>query len=66
MLDVVLVAVLVAAALAFLAWNLSGRGPKPACHVTGAPVSSAGAPDVIIGASLARGLERAARNRSSN
>lgn len=59
--DLVLVLVVLAAAAAFLVWNLVARDAKPACHLTGGPrpASSDRGGDVVVGASLARGLERA-------
>jgi len=65
-LDVVLVACVVASAAAFLAWRLLGHGPPPACHQTAPPSSRGAGPggDVVVGASLQRGLDRArARKR---
>lgn len=66
-LDLVLVACVIASAAAFLAWRMLGHGAPPACHQT-APPASRGSPgdDVILGASLQRGLDRArARKRSA-
>lgn len=67
-LDLILVLVVLAAAAGFLVWSFTAREAKPACHLTGGPraaradgsgagPSSGG--DVVVGASLARGLERA-------
>lgn len=65
LLDLLLVAVVIAGAAGFLVWNLVARDAKPACHVTaGARGSSAATGgDVVIGAGLARGLERARSRR---
>jgi len=43
------------------------RSPKPpACHQTAPAVSSGDAPDLLIGASLQRGLQRARARKSES
>ena len=56
------VAVVVVAAVA---WMISRfrSGAQPACHQTGAPLDEA-PPQVIVGASLQRGLQRARARKS--
>ena len=61
--DIVLVTCVVAAAAAYIAWALLGGRTAPPCHnVAPSPRGAGGAddaPNVIIGASLQRGLDRA-------
>jgi hypothetical protein len=65
-LDVSLVFLMLAAAAGFLVWSLFGRSRKPACHTVGGGQRAAAAgPEVIVGAALARGLERAQEKRRS-
>jgi hypothetical protein len=60
MIDLVVVVVVVAAAVFWLVSRFRSD-QKPACHQTGAPLEAP--PEVIVGASLQRGLQRArARN----
>lgn len=69
--DVLAVTGCVTGALAFLGWRLGGRPSTPSCHrpPNGAPSARArkdnAAADVVVGASLARGLERARARTSS-
>lgn len=58
--DLVAVCVVIAGAVAFIASRFHSPKP-PACHQTGAPLVEE-APQVILGASLAKGLQRA-RNK---
>ena len=57
--DVVLVVCVLAGAGAFLAWRLLGPRAPPACHKT--TNASTTSTNVIMGASLQRGLARAQR-----
>lgn len=68
-LDVVLVAVLVLVAAGFLVWQLGLRRDKPpACHPAGANDDDEAAPDanVVVGGSLARGLDAARKKHESS
>lgn len=58
--DLIAVCTVVVGAVAFIASRFYAPKP-PACHQTGAPLQEE-PPQVILGASLARGLQRA-RNR---
>lgn len=62
MIDVVAVACPIAAALAYLAWNLA-HDRKPACHPTRQRNAAAPEDNVVIGASLAKGIARAKARR---
>jgi hypothetical protein len=57
-LDVALVAAIVGSAIAFLIFRLIKPAP-PACHTLAAMNTQKKAPDVVLGASLERGLRRA-------
>lgn len=64
--DLVLVACVVAVAAAYLAWALLGRRAPPACHQMApadARTAAGRAGDVVVGASLQRGLDRARARR---
>lgn len=62
--DLVLVTCVVAVAAAYLAWAMLGRRTPPACHNASAPVARPDASqNVVIGASLQRGLDRARAKR---
>lgn len=64
-LDFSLVLLVVAAAAAFLVWQLGLRRRKPACHPTTSGDADSGGGDVVLGASLARGLDAAERRKKS-
>lgn len=53
----------VAGAVSFLIYRLLKPAP-PACHSVAGPVTSAKAPDVLLGAALSRGLKRAQARRA--
>jgi hypothetical protein len=57
LIDVILVTCIVAAAAAYIAWALLGNRTAPACH--NVPAAKNDVPQVIVGASLQRGLDRA-------
>lgn len=60
--DVVLTVCIVATAAAYLAWALLGGRAAPPCHnVPAAVKGGSDEPNVIVGASLQRGLDRARR-----
>lgn len=61
--DLLSVALLVGAAVSFLVYRLYKPAP-PACHALARATTSANAPDVVIGASLEKGLRRAQQRRS--
>jgi hypothetical protein len=62
--DLVLVACIVAGAATYLAWALLGHRAAPACHAPAATRArkgglGGGGADVVVGAALQRGLDRA-------
>jgi hypothetical protein len=62
--DIILVVCVIAGAVGFLVWNLTSRKAKPACHVvSGGQDASRPNDDVIVGASLARGLALAQKRQ---
>ena len=59
LIDLVLVTCVVAAAGAYIAWALLGGRAAPPCHNTAASSPVGDISNVIVGASLQRGLDRA-------
>jgi hypothetical protein len=63
-LDVTLVVVLIACAVAYLAWMVGGNRAPPPCHMqAGARRKNDDVPVVLMGDSLARAVERVRARR---